>query len=531
VCSVAGEAAAQSLPSTVASKVQLVDPEGPYPPGVKVDWEFGKALAAMGDIDHDGWEDFATMDGGENGGGDGWVRVLHLRADGTIDSFSKFFAGLSVFSIGGPRLASLGDLNGDGNADLAACTVDNGGVRILFLDGAGGLASATTLGPLGPLGLGFGASLAAPGDLDGDGVVDLLVGAPGDYSAGADAGSVWVELLNSDGTLKAAHKITEGQGGFAGLLDAGDQFGSGVGGIGDVNGDGFVDIGVGALGTDAGGSSRGALWVLFMGPGATVIGQVRITSGEGGFTGTLHDGDFLGAAVALLSDLDGDGRGEVAVGAPGDDGNAPGGFDESYGAVWILDLAPDGTVQHHVKFGKNSGLGLGTLEVEGRFGTELAPYSVPDGGPCGGLLVSQPGADEWAQNAGDVWVLLLHAGAWTDLGGSLAGQYGVPNLTQAGVQCAGNPLQLMLQTSQGSTLVAMFIGFAQANLPFKGGTLVPFPHLFFVLTTGGGGNLTLTGLWPKGVPSGLTTIFQAWVHDPGAPFGLSASDALMGTAP
>ena len=536
-----GEAGAQSLPSTIASKVQIVDPEGPFPPGVMVGWEWGKGVASMGDIDRDGWADLATMPGGFEGGGDGWVRLLHLKANGTIDTFSKFFTGVGgddpvLQGYGyGPRLAALGDLNGDGNADLAASSIDVP-VRILFLDGAGGVVSMIDPGPpLPPVQAAidwYGASLAAPGDLDADGVVDLVVGAPGDDLGGTDSGSAWVLLMNPDGSLKGPRLITEGEGGFTGLLGAGDQFGSAVGGLGDLNGDGWIDLGVGALGTDAGGALRGALWVLFMGPNAVVLDQVQVTMGEGGFTGTLRNADRFGAAVAGIPDLDGDGRGEVAVGAPGDDGNNPGPIEENYGAVWILDLESDGTVQQHVKFAQNSGLGLGMLEVGSRFGTEFAPYSVPDGGACGGLLVSEPGADEWAQDAGNLWALLLHAGEWTNLGGSLAGSSGVPNLTQAGVQCQGNPLQLMLQTGQpGGTLVVMFIGFTQANLPFKGGTLVPFPHLFFALTTGGGGNITLTGLWPAGVPSGLTTIFQAWVHDSGAPFGLSASDALMGTAP
>ena len=538
--SVAGEAAAQVLPTVPAKKVELVDPEGP----VGVDGvEWGKGIAAMGDIDGDGWADFATIagggTGGAEGGGDNHVRVVHLRADGTIESFSKFWVGVGGpdSALGGwhygPRIASLGDLDGDGNTDLAVCSTE-GALRVCFLDGDGNLISSHFPGQVMPLTefltSFFGASLAAPGDLDGDGIVDLLVGAPGDDTGGTNAGGVWVLLLNTDASVKAALRIAEGVNGFTGDLAPGDCFGSAVSGIGDVNGDGYVDVGVGAVGTPAGGTLRGALWVLFMGPGATVTGQVRITNGEGGFTGTLRDIDHFGASVAGLPDLNGDGRGEVAVGAPGDDGGSSFMIDD-YGAVYIFDLGPDGTVQQHSKLSKIDGMGLGTLEVRGYFGTEITAFSIPDGGSCGGLLVSEPDADEWGVDDGAVWAIVMQAGQWNNLGGSLAGQFGVPNLTQAGVQCQGNPLQLMLQTGQGSTLVAMIVGFAQANLPFKGGTLVPFPHLIFTLTTGGGGTLTLTGLWPAGVPSGFTTIFQAWVHDPGAPAGLSASDALMGTAP
>ncbi|MCH8881312.1 MAG: FG-GAP repeat protein, partial [Planctomycetes bacterium] len=74
----------------------------------------------------------------------------------------------------------------------------------------------------------FGFSLASLGDLDGDGVGDIAVGALRDDDGGPDRGAVWVLFLNTDGTVKSEQKISSTDGGFTGMLDAVDYFGSSV---------------------------------------------------------------------------------------------------------------------------------------------------------------------------------------------------------------------------------------------------------------------------------------------------------------
>ena len=59
--------------------------------------------------------------------------------------------------------------------------------------------------------------MAALGDLDGDGVGDLAVGAPRDDDGGTDRGAVWVLFLNTDGTVKSHQKISDTEGGFTGI--------------------------------------------------------------------------------------------------------------------------------------------------------------------------------------------------------------------------------------------------------------------------------------------------------------------------
>jgi hypothetical protein len=180
----------------------------------------------------------------------------------------------------------------------------------------------------------FGCSAASLGDLDGDGVTDLAVGAKWDGDGGAYTGAVWILFLNSDGTVKAHQKISDTEGGFTGTLDNGDHFGNRAASLGDLDGDGVTDLAVGATGDDDGGTyPRGAVWVLFLNSDGTVKAHQKISDTEGGFTGTLDYDDRFGFSAASLGDLDGDGVTDLAVGAHGDDDGGG-----NRGAVWVLFL-------------------------------------------------------------------------------------------------------------------------------------------------------------------------------------------------
>ena len=79
----------------------------------------------------------------------------------------------------------------------------------------------------------FGTSAAALGDLDGDGVDDIAVGAIRDDDGGLWRGAVWVLFLNTDGTVKSHQKISDTEGGFTGTLDNEDEFGLSVASLGE----------------------------------------------------------------------------------------------------------------------------------------------------------------------------------------------------------------------------------------------------------------------------------------------------------
>ena len=155
-----------------------------------------------------------------------------------------------------------------------------------------------------------------------------------------DRGAVWILFLRSDGTVKRHQKISSTQGLFPGALERSDFFGVSVDDLGDLDGDGVVDLVAGAQGTKDGGTDRrGAVWILFLRSDGTVRDATKISDTQGNFDGVLDDIDIFGEAVRALNDLDGDGIVDLVVGAQLDD-DGPG---DDTGAVWLLFLNRDGS--------------------------------------------------------------------------------------------------------------------------------------------------------------------------------------------
>ncbi|HYQ71488.1 MAG TPA: integrin alpha [Gammaproteobacteria bacterium] len=250
----------------------------------------------------------------------------------------------------------------------------------------------------------FGSALAAIGDLEADGVVDLAVGAPGDDDGGSDRGAVWFLFMNDDGTVDTEQKISDTDGDFKGTLRDGDVFGSAVTGMGDLNGDAILDIAVGAPGDDDGGTDRGAVWILFLNQDGTVQDEIKISSTDGNFDGDLDDNDRFGAALAVLGDLDGDGIPDLAAGAPGDDEDST-----DAGAVWILFMNRNGTVRTEQKIAFDTG-GLDALLRSGdAFGSAIANIDDLNLDAVSDIVVGAPGDDDGGLDAGAAWVLYLSA--------------------------------------------------------------------------------------------------------------------------
>lgn len=249
----------------------------------------------------------------------------------------------------------------------------------------------------------FGQSIANVGDIERDGVIDLVVGAPGDDDGGADQGAVYVLFMDDNGQVDIRQKISETEGNFNGALDGGDRFGAAVAGLTDLNRDGFIDIAVGAPGDDDGGSDHGAVWILNLDAQGRVFTHQKISSDVGNFTGVLDDGDAFGSAVTAIGDLNRDGIIDLAVGVPGDD---DGGVDR--GAVWILFMNNDGTTFAQQKISFTAGNFGGNLEDNDFFGSALANVGDIDGDGVNDLAVGTPGADDGGADRGAVWILYLN---------------------------------------------------------------------------------------------------------------------------
>jgi hypothetical protein len=346
---------------TIKAEQKLTEGAGGFGGTLGLSEEFGTSLASLGDLDADGVLDLA-VGASHSSDGDttqGAVWILFLNTDGTVKGQQKIseiaggFTGvLDPLDYFGEAVAGLGDLDGDGHADLAVGAfgdddgeADQGAVWILFLNADGTVKAQQKItetegGFTGQLesGDGFGFALASPGDVDGDGTLDLAVGALQDDDGGLDKGAVWILFLNADGTVKGKQKISATSGLLGDVLHAADQFGSSVGALGDFDRDGHPDLAVGAMQDRDGAAKQGAVWILFLGPDGKVKGKQKISELAGGFGGALDREDLFGRALACLGDLDGDGAAELAVGTPNDD---DGGANQ--GALWVLFLEGDAT--------------------------------------------------------------------------------------------------------------------------------------------------------------------------------------------
>ena len=232
----------------------------------------GSVIANVGDVDGDGVNDFVTS--GENPSREGGLFLFFSRPNEFSDrnyAEAKFIARAS----GSVSVAGLGDVDADGVPDLAASA--GGTVDVIFLNRDGTVKAQQEISKT-DAGLdssqddprdSFGSALAGSSDVNGDGVPDLVVGAENSTSAGGVKGAVYVLFLNRDGEVIGQRAIPFPSEDLAKDLDTDDRFGSSVAGIGDLDGNGKVDLIVGANGDDDGSAQaffqgRGAAWVLFL---------------------------------------------------------------------------------------------------------------------------------------------------------------------------------------------------------------------------------------------------------------------------
>jgi len=311
----------------------------------------------------------------------------------------------------GRAAAAIGDLDGDGVEELCVgvprAAGDAGAVWILFRDRDGNVVRQYEIGPgsraPAPVfqpGYGFGSGITSVGDLDGDGLPELAVGAGGGDDGGSGCGALWILFLRPDGSVRSSSKISAASGGFSGALEPGDQFGTALARLGDLDGDGTQEVAASVAGND----DRGALWILSLDAGGNVRSGRRIDVDSGGPPGLFpQSGDELGYSIAALGDLDGNGVADLAAGAPFDD---QAGIDA--GALWILFLNADGSLLRWTRVTPSE---LGSMPPLGRgyrFGEAVAaPF--PSDGTVGEVLVGATGDDLDGPRCGVVWQIRLTA--------------------------------------------------------------------------------------------------------------------------
>lgn len=200
-------------------------------------------------------------------------------------------------------------------------------------------------------------------------------------------------------SVRDSDKISDRFGNFEGNLDRGDQFGSAVSNLGDLEADGVQDLAVGAPFDNDDGDDRGAVWVLFMDDDGSVDTESKISGEDGGFDGDLDNNDFFGSSVAGIGDLNRDGALDLAVGAPE--------HDDGRGAVWILFLNAQGEVRLERKIADDTGGFDGDLDDDDGFGSAVDAIGDVNGDGITDLAVGTPNDDDGPNNAGAVWILFM----------------------------------------------------------------------------------------------------------------------------
>ncbi|MEL6346272.1 MAG: MopE-related protein, partial [Myxococcota bacterium] len=307
----------------------------------------GWSVSSLGDVNGDDRVDLiigAYQSDVSTTGNDGRAYILYGGVTGALtpSDADATFAGEDPGNFAGFAVTGVGDLNADGAADavIGAYRHDgNGSAYIVY-------------GPFTSLGLAdadlylYGEddgdeaarALAGIGDVNGDDVVDLLIGAPGyDDDTNDDAGAAYVVYgstsLSTD-DLSAADLRFVGE-------DADDQAGLQVGSGGDYNGDGIADILISAPDESSAADEAGAVYLVY---GASSLSGGDLGDADIKWTGENAE-DSAGTAAVTAGDLNHDGYDEIIIGAPDYDTDAT--AEERSGIVYFLygSIAPDdGTI-------------------------------------------------------------------------------------------------------------------------------------------------------------------------------------------
>ena len=413
--------------------------------GIDAGDQSGRSVSSAGDVNGDGYDDLiiGARYADPNGDRSGETYVVYggASAPGTggvldlsdLDGTNGFILnGIDAVDLSGWSVSSAGDVNGDGYDDLiigasyADPNEDNSaGETYLVYGGAsapgtGGRLNLSTLdGTDGFILNGIdvydrsGFPVSSAGDVNGDGYDDLIIGArSADPNGDSNAGETYLvyggaSAPGTGGVLDLSD--LDGTNGFIlNGIDAGDDSGYSVSSAGDVNGDGYDDLIIGANDGDPGGNSEaGETYVVYGGASTAGVLNLSALDGSNGFIlNGIDAGDYSGGSVSSAGDVNGDGYDDLIIGAfraaPGGETYIVYGGASAPGTGGVLDLSDlDGT----------NGFILNDIDAYDGSGSSVSSAGDVNGDGYDDLIIGAIWADPNGESSGETYIVYGGASA------------------------------------------------------------------------------------------------------------------------
>ncbi|MFM2330421.1 MAG: hypothetical protein RLZZ494_2524, partial [Pseudomonadota bacterium] len=407
----------------------------------------GWSVSDAGDVNGDGLADVIV---GSPGGAPSFSRIGAGRSYVVFGTTASSALDLSVLTAGsstqgfvingqatadlsGYSVSSAGDVNGDGLDDLIVGAYQSdpngqsgaGRSYVVFGKTGGGVVEVSSL-TAGTSTTGFvingeaaddksGFSVSAAGDVNGDGLADLIIGGHSTDATGADAGRSYVVFGKTDGSVVNASDLATGNSTAGFVIDgasSSELSGWAVSDAGDVNGDGLADLIVSASCDPVNSTQTGRSYVVFGKTGGAIVELSDLTAGTGSGGFVIRGettGDWTGYAVSSAGDVNGDGLDDLIVGAHGADAEA--------GTSYVVYGKTGGAVVELSSL--TSGMSSAGFVISGGASADWSGYSVSTAGDVNGdgfddLIVSSPYADTSAgSDAGVSYIVFGGADAMT----------------------------------------------------------------------------------------------------------------------
>ncbi len=364
----------------------------------QVNARYGASVASAGDVNNDGNADIIIgaplYDGGETDEGRAYI---YLGSTGGVIHFPNWTGeGNQVNAQYGISVTGIGDINHDGFADFASGApyydggnIDEGRVSVYFGSGSG-IGSALAVLEPNKDNANFGFSVASAGDVNGDGISDLLVGAPGFDGGSPGEGKAFIYYGTVNGVSSPSDWGFESN-------QTNARLGWAVSTAGDVNGDGYSDIIVSAPYWDSIETDEGRVWIFYGSQSGVASVPARIIESN-------QSESHFGAAVACVGDVNNDGYSDVAVGAPLYDN---GQTDE--GQVFLYAGSPDGLRAAAVWTGEGN-------RANANFGASIANANDVNGDGFSDIIVGAPTYNNDADAAAEGTIFAFYGRAtWPQL--------------------------------------------------------------------------------------------------------------------